>query len=140
MPVIERIVVDTNVLVSRLILPQSVPAEAVRRVTTESLLLFCDETMNELASVLSHPKFDRYVSLADRKRFIRDLCDLAEFIPIIQIVRECRDPKDDKFLEVALNGRADLIITGDNDLLALNPWRGTTILNPAEYLTSKFGT
>jgi putative PIN family toxin of toxin-antitoxin system len=56
-------------------------------------------------------------------------------VPIIQVVRECRDPKDDKFLELALNGRADLIITGDADLLVLNPWRGIEIVTPREYLT-----
>jgi putative PIN family toxin of toxin-antitoxin system len=56
------------------------------------------------------------------------------FVPIIHLVRECRDPKDDKFLEVALNGRADVIITGDVDLLALHPWQGIPILSSAEYL------
>jgi predicted nucleic acid-binding protein len=49
-------------------------------------------------------------------------------------VRECRDPKDDEFLEVALNGRADLILTGDADLLAMHPWRGVAILSPTDYL------
>lgn len=134
MPVGERIVVDTNVLVSRLILPESISAQAVRRAVLESLLLFSDPTMNELADVLSRPKFDRYVPLADRKRFVSDLCDIAEFAPIIQLVRECRDPKDDKFLEVALNGRADRIITGDADLLELNLWREIEIVSPADYI------
>jgi predicted nucleic acid-binding protein len=50
------------------------------------------------------------------------------------LIRECRDPKDDKFLEVALNGKADLIITGDADLLTLHPWREIAILSPANYL------
>ena len=49
-------------------------------------------------------------------------------------VRECRDPKDDKFLEVALNGKADLILTADADLLALIPWQGIAILSPARYV------
>ena len=59
---------------------------------------------------------------------------MAEFVPVIQLVRECRDPKDDKFLEVALNGRADVIITGDADLLAMSPWRDVAILSPSKYL------
>ena len=63
-----------------------------------------------------------------------ELCTIVEFVPIIQVVHDCRDPKDDKFLEVALNGRADVIITGDADLLALHPWREIAILTPAEYL------
>jgi predicted nucleic acid-binding protein len=52
----------------------------------------------------------------------------------VYTVRECRDPEDDKFLEVALGGKADLILTGDADLLTLNPWRGIAILSAAEYL------
>jgi uncharacterized protein len=129
-----RVVADTNVLVSRLILPESLPAQVLRRVEFESLLLFSESTMNELADVLSRQKFDRYVSLDDRRGFLERLGKIAEFIPIVQLVRECRDPKDDKFLEVALNGRADAIITGDADLLAMNPWRGVGILTPSLYL------
>jgi len=53
---------------------------------------------------------------------------------LAQVVRECRDPKDDKFLEVALNGRADVIVTGDADLLGMHPWREIAILSPVDYL------
>ena len=129
-----RIVVDTNVLVSRLILPRSSPAHAVRKAELDAILLISDATMYELADVLARAKFDRYVSIEDRKSFLRRLSYFAEFVPIIQLVHECRDPKDDKFLEVALNGRADVIVTGDADLLALNPWREIAILSPADYL------
>ena len=55
-------------------------------------------------------------------------------VPQAAMVRECRDPKDDKFLELALDGQADLLVTGDEDLLALHPWRGIPILSPANYL------
>ena len=130
----ERVVVDTNVLVSRLILPKSIPAQALRRVELEARLLFSEVTMNELADVLSRPKFDPYISRRHRERFVMELCTIVEFVPIIQLVHECRDPKDDKFLEVALNGRADLIITGDDDLLALHPWREIVIVTPADHL------
>ena len=129
-----RVVADTNVLVSRLILPESVPAQVLRQVEFNSLLLFSESTMYELADVLSRQKFDRYVSLDDRRGFIERLGKIAEFIPIVQLVRECSDPKDDKFLEVALNGSADMIITGDTDLLGMNPWRGVAILSPLDYL------
>ena len=129
-----RVVADTNVLVSRLILPESVPAQVLRQVELNSLLLFSESTMYELADVLSRQKFDRYVSLDDRRGFIERLGKIAEFIPIVQLVRECSDPKDDKFLEVALNGSADMIITGDTDLLAMHPWRGVAILSPLDYL------
>ena len=134
MPIFARIVVDTNVLVSRLILPDSVPAQALRRAELEARLLVSEATMYELADILSRPKLDRYVSLEDRKSFVQRLGQIAEFVAIIQLVRECRDPRDDKLLEVALNGRADVIITGDADLLGMHPWREIAILSPALYL------
>ena len=90
--------------------------------------------MYELADVLSRRKLDRYISLENRKQFIRELRRVTELVPIIQLVRECRNPNDDKFLELAWNGRADLLITGDADLLALHPWREIAMLAPAEYL------
>ncbi len=90
--------------------------------------------MQELADVLSEAKFDSYVTAEQRVQFIRLIANIAEFVPIIHRVRECRDAKDDKFLEVALNGRADVIITGDDDLLAMNPWRGIPIVSPKDYL------
>ena len=130
----QRAVVDTNVLVSRLLLADSIPAQAVREARRKGTLLVSEATMQELADVLARPRFDRYVSIEDRKQFLRLLARMAEFVPIVYQVRECRDPKDDKFLEVALNGRADLILTGDRDLLVLHPWRNIAILTPADYL------
>jgi putative PIN family toxin of toxin-antitoxin system len=130
----ERIVADTNCLVSRLLLPSSVRGDAVRKAADSGLLLVSEATMNELADVLARAKFDRYISLADRQQFLRLLGRLAEFVPSVYPVRECCDPKDDKFLEVALNGKADLILTGYADLLALHPWRDIAILPPAQYL------
>jgi uncharacterized protein len=133
MTIAARIVVDTNVLVSRLILPESISAQALGRTESNARLLISEATMYELADVLSRAKFDRYVSLEDRKGFIERLTQIAEMVPIIQVVRDCRDPKDNKFLEVALNGRADAIITGDKDLLGMNRWRGIEILSPHDY-------
>jgi uncharacterized protein len=130
----QGVVVDTNVLVSRLLAAESVPGVAVREARRRGRLLVSDATMYELAEVLSREKLDRYVSREQRQRFLRQVARIAEFVPIIRVLRECRDPKDDKFLEVALNGRADLIITGDADLLGMHPWRGIEIVSPARYL------
>ena len=130
----DRIVLDTNVFVSAVMLPGSVPRQAVSKALRQSVLLFAEATMTELAQVLSRPKFDRYVSLEERMLFLAELGRRADFVPIIRVVRECHDPKDDKFLDVALNGRADAIITGDADLLAMNPWRDIALLSPSHYL------
>jgi putative PIN family toxin of toxin-antitoxin system len=134
MDIFSRIVVDTNILVSQLILPESLPAQVLAQAEMRSILLFSESTMYELSDVLSRPKFDRYVSREARKGFIQRIGRIAEFVPIIQTVRECRDPKDDRILEVALNGRADVIITGDADLLGMHPWRRIVILSTADYL------
>jgi putative PIN family toxin of toxin-antitoxin system len=106
----------------------------VENVLRNGILLFSDFTMDELKSVLFRSKFDRYVSREERALFLAQLSAAAEFVEIIQLVRKCRDPKDDKYLEVALNGRADVIITGDTDLRSLHPWREIQILSPAAYL------
>jgi putative PIN family toxin of toxin-antitoxin system len=129
-----RIVVDTNTMVSRLLLANSVPADAVRKAVKEAQLLVSAATATELADVLSRPKFDAYLSLADRQQFVRLLGRVAEMVPIVHTVRACRDPRDDKFLELAVNGEADLIVTGDEDLLALDPFRGIPIITPAAYV------
>lgn len=130
----ERIVADTNLLISRLLLPESLPAKAVRKAVAEGQLLISDATLEELADALSRPKFDSYVSLDDRQQFIRVLNRIAERVTITAPVKACRDPRDDKFLEVALHGDADLIVTGDRDLLVLHPFRGLDILSPRQYL------
>jgi putative PIN family toxin of toxin-antitoxin system len=130
----ERIVVDTNVLISRLLLPASVPGRAIRQAVDTGQLVVSAATMEELATVLGRRKFDPYLSIADRQEFIRLLGRIAEMIPIVRVVRACRGPRDDKFLEVAVNGRADLIITGDRDLLELNPFMDIAILSPVAYV------
>jgi uncharacterized protein len=121
-------------LVSATLFLDSVPRRAVDRALNTGVVLFSEATITELAEFLRRPKFDSYVSGKEREIFVAQLESTAEFVPIIQLVRECRDSKDDKFLEVALNGRADVIITGDTDLLALHSWRGIAILSPTKYL------
>ena len=130
----ERVVIDTNALVSRLLLPASVPAQAVRKAVDEAQVLASDATIMELADVLGRPKFDPYLTIEERQEFLRLFGHMAERIPIVHIVLACRDPKDDKFLDLAVNGRAHLIVTGDADLLALHPFRSIDIITPASYL------
>jgi putative PIN family toxin of toxin-antitoxin system len=129
-----RVALDSNALVSRLLLPDSPPGRAVRKAVDEATLLASETTLAELDDVLSRPKFDRYVTTAERQGFLHRLRGIVEMIEIVTTVRACRDPRDDKFLEVAVNGGADVIVTGDADLLALHPFRGIAILTPAAYL------
>lgn len=129
-----RLVVDTNVLVSRLLTPLSLPAQAVLRAMDGASLLVSDQTMLELSDVLSRDRFDRWVPKGTRIEFLRYLSENVSFVPIVEVVRACRDPRDNAVLEVAVNGRAEAIVTGDKDLLALDPFRAIPILTPARYL------
>ena len=130
----ERVVVDTNALISRLLLPRSIPGQAVRKAVADCQLLASDATIMELADVLGRAKFDPYVTIRERQEFLRLFNRIAERIPITRVIQVCRDPEDDKFLELAVNGAAQLILTGDADLLALHPFHGIEILTPASYL------
>ena len=132
----KRVVVDTNVFVSRLLRFDSVPGRAAEQAIHNGVLLVSESTMSELADALSQAKFDRYVTIEQRLQFIRLIAHTAEFVPIILPIRECHDPKDDKFMEVAPNGRADVIVTGDTDLLGMHPWRRVEISSPAAYLAT----
>lgn len=130
----KRVVADTNVLVSRLLLADSVPGKAVRKAVDEAQLLVSDATLQELAEVLSRPKFEAWISQADKLEFFRLLSRIAEIVTVTYPVQACRDPKDDKFLEVAVNGQANLIVTGDKDLPALDPFHSVRIVTPVQYL------
>jgi len=129
-----RIVIDTNTYVSRLLAHGSIPAQAVDRAFNEATILLSEATLEELADVLGRRKFDPYISQEERRTFIRLIGSAAKIIPIHRHFQVCRDAKDDKFLDLAVNGDARLIITGDKDLLALNPFHGVAIITPAAYL------
>lgn len=128
------IVLDTNVLVSWFLAKDSVAGQVAVQVVRAKKLLASQKSLQELADVLARSKFDRYSTIEQRKQFLRLVGHASTIVPIIQRLRACRDPKDDKFLELAVNGQADRILTGDRDLLALHPFRGITILSPADYL------
>ena len=135
----QRLVLDTNTLVSRMLLPHGVAARAVDKALAEGTLLASEETLAELADVLARPKFDRYVSREDRQHFLVLLGGVVRIIPILHRIQACRDPSDDKLLHVALNGEAQVLVTGDQDLLVLHDSfhrsHGLCILSPADYLT-----
>jgi uncharacterized protein len=129
-----RVVVDTNVLVSAVLFRSSQPAIALRKVIQHDTLLISQAIFEEWNGVLMRPKFDRYLAEALRIEFLETILDDTVWVEIQEPVVACRDPKDDKFLSLAVNGQADFIVTGDQDLLVLNPFRGVAILRPEEFL------
>src|SRR5262245_5553859 len=133
----ERFVIDSNVLISGLLVTTSTPARALDRVVTTAQLIATTATLRELMTKLASSKFDRYVSRERRDALLLRLAPLIEIIEVVQRVQACRDPRDDQFLEAAVNGRADVLVTGDKDLRALHPFRGIDILTPAAYISRK---
>ena len=129
-----RLVIDTNLWIIRLLAPGGVAARAVDHGLAWGMPLVSEVTLAELAEVLSRPRFDRWVTRAERQQFLRQLGGVVRVVTITQCMRVCRDPKDDKFLDVALTGEAQLIVSGDHDLLALHPFHGIEILTPADIL------
>ena len=129
-----RIVIDTNILVSSILVKSSLPDLAFKKARKQGLILLSDVTLQELQEVLTRSKFDKYISLDIRYQFLAEIKLESEQILISEPINECRDPKDNKFLEVAVNGNATHIITGDRDLLELHPFRGIPILTPRQFL------
>jgi putative PIN family toxin of toxin-antitoxin system len=106
----------------------------VEHAIEQGQLIASTATLRELAAKLLSPKLDPYVLRARREALLLHLAPLVEIVEIVQEFHACRDHDDDKFLDVAVNGRADMLVSGDADLLALNPFRGVPILTPAAYL------
>ena len=128
------IVFDTNVLVTGMLFPHSVPAQALRVARSTCTLLASQATLDELTDVISRDKFDRYLSIQERVAIIRQISLESNLIEVKTIVRVCRDAQDDKFLSLAVAGRTSLLITGDQDLLILHPFQSITILTPMDFL------
>jgi putative PIN family toxin of toxin-antitoxin system len=130
-----RTVFDAGVLVGAAILPLSVPRHALDRARIVGPILASEETFDDLDEVIRRKKFDRYVSLDHRLHFLGEYLRDVEVVPVRIAVRECRDPKDDKYLELAVSGHATHIVTGDAGLLAMHPFRATEIVSPQEFLS-----
>ncbi len=128
------IVFDASTVVSAALKADSVPERALLRAEEADIFALSAAVDAEIAEVLNRPKFASAVR-AERRAYILDLLRGAAlwFEPAIKL-RECRDRKDDKYLELALAADADIIVSSDDDLLVLHPWRGVRILRPTAYL------
>ncbi len=114
----ERVVLDTNVLISAALIASSRPFEVLQDVMDTGVLIFSNETFDEITTRLMRPRFDRYVSAATRQAFLADLAAVAEW--------------------TAIAGRANCLVTGDTDLLELHPFRGLAIMTLRGFLTNEW--
>jgi putative PIN family toxin of toxin-antitoxin system len=124
------------VIISSLLFEGSNPDLAIRYALQNGNILFSLELIEEIDEVLSCAKFRKYITDEEREEFLDSFIDRGILIEVVDVVKECRDAKDDKILELSLSGKADLIISGDKDLLVLNPFRSIQIQSVEQFLKS----
>jgi putative PIN family toxin of toxin-antitoxin system len=128
------IVFDASALVGAALKADSVPERALLHAQEVDVIALSAAVDAEIAAVLSRPKFAGAIPAPRRERLLEILRGTAVWFEPAVRVTDCRDPKDDKYLELALAAGAETIVSSDDDLLVLHPWRGVRILRPADYL------
>lgn len=129
-------VLDTNTLVSSSLFRNSIPREAEKKATRTGKIVASIATYDEFVEVFLRSKFDKYISIETRLAILSEFKRLALFIEISETITDCRDPKDNKFLELAVSANASCIIFGDKDLLILHPFRNIPIFNAVDFLNN----
>jgi uncharacterized protein len=132
-----RAVIDTNILVRAMLKPEGSVGPVVDFLRDRRyVFLYSEATLNELIAVLSRPRMVHKYGLTAAE--VEALCALVirrgELVEPDRSITACRDPKDNKFLEVAVAGKADVIVTGDEDLEVLDPFEGISMIRPAKFL------
>ncbi|MCF2504381.1 putative toxin-antitoxin system toxin component, PIN family [Dyadobacter sp. CY107] len=129
-----KFVFDTNTLISAALSPHSTNAAAIKRAFDLGIIVYSDSTWSEFLNVLFRTKFDKYFTIAEREELADKFLSLFLYEVVDVVVSDCRDPKDNMFLELAVVSKASCIISGDPDLLVLHPFRGIPIINAASFL------
>ncbi|WP_343730633.1 putative toxin-antitoxin system toxin component, PIN family [Duganella sp.] len=129
-----HIVFDTNVLISAAIIPASVSRQALLHAVAHYQLVQSEATWTELTEVVARKKFDRYFPDSSRCEFMLMLARSSEFINVSVTISDCSDPTDNKFLELAVEAKSLNIVSGDNHLPDMHPYRGISVLTPAAFL------
>jgi uncharacterized protein len=128
-----RVVVDPNVWISVLI-GKALKGFADHVSKGRSVLIISPELIEELHEVTNRPKFRKYFPIAKVSRLIELLVLYGELVEDISFEEPIsRDPKDDYLLAIAVVGRADILITGDTDLLVLGTYKGIKIMSPSNF-------
>lgn len=132
MPNEQRFVFDTNVVISTFLLKSCVARQAFDKAIQVGKFLILRATVEELNDVLRRKGFEKYVTEEERMEFLSAFVTDGVLVDIVERVMACRDSKDDKFLELAVNGKATCIVSSDQDLLVLHPFRGIAIMTPRQ--------
>lgn len=133
---INTFVVDTNTLISAHLIDKSVSRKAFNKAIDTGVILYSAETLDEFAKTFIRSKFAKYLSTEKRLSVIREFERRGALIEVEILVTASRDPKDNKFLELAVTTNASCIISGDKDLLILHPFRNIPILNAVDFINN----
>jgi uncharacterized protein len=128
-----RLVLDTNVLISAILAPNSTPANVLNWGEYHGVILYSADSLAELLSVLGRKKFAKYINADEIEGLSVRIKTTWFYVPILQQVKLCRDAKDDKFIELSINGNATHLITGDSDLLIWHPIQNIPVINPRTF-------
>lgn len=132
-----RIILDTNTLVSAFIFSGATPRAVLRHALNTYQLVFSTDTWDELADVFQRDKFDAALPRAGRMRVLAELARYVDVVTVTSSITDCRDPKDNKFLALALDSGTKVIVTGDKDLLTLHSWQGVAIVSASDFLQGR---
>lgn len=132
----KKFVIDSNVLISAAVFSSLKPAEAIKKASYLGKIAFSEVVLREYIETLMSKKFDRFVSPEKRLIFLEKFVAVSSLIHITESIAASRDTKDDKYLELAVSDNVSCIITGDKDLLVLNPFHSIPILTPHDFLNS----
>lgn len=135
-----RIVLGTNVIVSGILFKGHALRNVLATAADAWQLVFSDETWDELALVMQRPKFEKHMPIAARLTALAALATHIEMVTVVSVIDDCRDAKDNKFLALAIDAGASMIVTGDEDLLALSSYLGVEIINAASLHARFCGT
>lgn len=129
-------VLDSNVIVSAALSSGGSPGQALFIAFERGTVIYSSATVREVAEVLARDRLQKYITPHRAEEIVGRLVYEGFEVDVVTHVTDCRDPKDNKFLELALDGEADAIVTGDQDLLILHPWRGIDIVTPTDFLAT----
>jgi putative PIN family toxin of toxin-antitoxin system len=131
---IDHFVIDTNVLVSSVVFKSQRPIAAIKHCFSKGKVFTSSEVLEEYKSTLLADKFDDFVLVETRQTALSIFVNACELVTPLEKIEVCRDADDNKLLELAVAAKAACIVTGDKDLLALNPFRGIAILTPSNFM------
>ena len=134
MSFVSRIVIDTGTLISAALRVGSIPSLAYEKALRGYEICVSKDTFAELERVIRRDKFDKYLALEERTAFVALYRARATMLATSATARDCRDPEDNKFLELALSAPAKIILSSDPDLYLMHPYRGIAILKPSDFL------